>query len=136
MLSRLGYARELAALQMTDTCIILTRQGGTRDSYGYKNANYSAQAPIACSYDPANTGEVAVSTTQVAVSSATVYVALGTPVRTADRLKVTHLNGDGTPESGEQLAVPLVFQVIGQPELQPSVIAVKVATLVDTGGSG
>ena len=134
-LSRRDWAKQLARRQMTDTCKVLTRSGGTRDQYGYKGASYAPGAALACAFDPTSSEEVAISTTQIGVSTGTVYLELGTEVRAMDRIQITHRNGDGTPGSGEALSPPLTYDVLGTPEVQPTTLAAKLSSLVTTGGA-
>lgn len=134
MISRLGFARRLIERQFRDTCIIQTRQGNTRNAYGYKGAEYNPGEPQVCAFDSTASGEIAGSTTQTGTISGRMYFPLSVAIRTQDRVTLTHRNGDGTPGSGEPLATPLTFDVAGPPQVEPTCIAIQLVAVVE--GSG
>jgi hypothetical protein len=134
-LSRLGFARRLMGRQFRDTSIILTRGGAGRNVYGYKGADYTPGQAQVCAFDSTASGEIAGSTTQTGTISARVFFPLDTLIRTQDRVQLTHRNGDGTAGTGEALATPLVFDVVGPPQVEPTCIAVQLVAVIEGSGT-
>jgi hypothetical protein len=111
---------EVCARVLRDTCIIHDRQGGARNSYGHKEANYTPRAPQPCSWQSLSSSEIGL--VQVGVIRAVCYLDPDTPVSNGDRLELTHRDGEALPTS-------LWFEVAGPPEPNVSTIAVQLVSL-------
>ena len=127
--SRAGKARSLRL--MRDRCVVLTYTAPAKNAYNYggKPTYTEAAHDLPCTYIPQGGGEAIQTLLQVSLESATLYLPIEyddvtTVLSSRDRIKITKRNG-------QTLATPLIYQLMGDPEPQPTLLQLHLRIVVE-----
>lgn len=112
--------RLITAPTFTDICQRLTESATAGGDYG-PGSKYTAAATLPCSFQP-RVQRDAQGETMVELSTADLYVALGTTLLPEDRVTITHL-------LGEALAAPKVYMISGGPLVEHNVLHAELQLL-------
>lgn len=107
---------------LDDTCVILARQAGARNAYGYPQADFVPSAPEPCAFQSLAASEIGL--VGVGVIQAICYLRPTVAVATSDRVRLTHLRG-------QALTPPLLFEVAGPPQPQLATVAVRLISVTE-----
>lgn len=102
---------------MMDSCLIFAHSSGTTNVYGKKVDTYAAGVPSICGYNATASGEV-LQGTEVLTIDAEIRLPVDTVIDDRDRIQLTKRFG--------RTITPILFDVVGLPELGPSGIVAKV----------
>lgn len=102
---------------MMDQCLIFAHSTGTANVYGKKVDSYGAGVPSVCGYDATASAEV-LQGTEVATVDAAIRLPVNTVIDDRDRIQLVRRFG--------RTVAPLMFDVVGLPEMGPSGLVVKV----------
>jgi hypothetical protein len=116
---------------MMDSCLVLVYSTDATDDYGIPVPTYTAGEPVPCGLDNLagrgyrSSREVMIDS-QVVILDARLRLPVGTTIKAADRVQITH-------RFGEALANSVTYDVIGDPMRGPSGLQVNLKA-VHAGG--
>lgn len=111
-----GMARTQEGAMM-DSCLIFAHSSGALNAYGKKADVYAAGVASICGFDATGSGEV-LQGTEVLTIDAAIRLPVDTVIDDRDRIQVTKRFG--------KPVTPIMFDVVGLPEMGPSGIVAKV----------
>ncbi len=115
--SELGSMARTQEGAMMDQCLIYAHSNGALNAYGKKTDVYAAGVASICGFDATGSGEI-LQGTEVLTIDAAIRLPVATVIDDRDRIQLTKRFGKSV--------TPIMFDVVGLPEMGPSGIVAKV----------